>query len=221
MDVIECIKGRHSTRAYKDDIVDQDTIVKIMEAANYSPSWANTQPWEVFVAGGEVLDKIRSQVIVKFRTEEPPSPNRSFPKNWPEEHKHRTQMMAAAHLKLLGVDRDDKEARSKMNERNLNFFGAPAVIFPCIDSSLSQWSMFDVGIFSQSVMLAAQSYGLNTIPAVMMVSYPEIIKQELEIPENLDIVIGIALGYGKPDDIQNKHITERRPVKEFLRLIGI
>ena len=128
--------------------------------------------------------------------------------------------MGDERLAALGIDPNDKEARNKMTENNFRFFDAPVVIYACMDRNLSSWSLYDMGLVSQSLMLAAQHYGLNTIPAVLLVAYPDLIRQELNIPEELAIVIGIALGYGDPDSIYNKYITSRRPVEEFVRIIG-
>jgi nitroreductase len=47
MDLIEAIKGRRSIRKYKPDSVSEETLQKIMEAVRWSPSWANTQCWEL------------------------------------------------------------------------------------------------------------------------------------------------------------------------------
>lgn len=221
MDVIEALKSRHSTRAYKSKSVDRDTIMKILEAANYTPSWANTQPWDVFVAGGEVLDNIRKECLEKYRNNVPPNNDIATPGSWPEAHKERSREMGASQAKLLGISREDKEFRRKFNERNLNYFGAPVALFLCMDKTLTKWSAYDVGAFSQSVMLAAQSYGLNTIPAAMLSAYPEVIRKELAIPDDLDIFIGIALGYGDPDNIQNKHITSRKSLEELVKIKGL
>jgi nitroreductase len=48
MDVIEALNNRFSTRAFKPRDVPKETITKIFEAAARAPSWANSQPWEVF-----------------------------------------------------------------------------------------------------------------------------------------------------------------------------
>lgn len=221
MDVIQALSVRHSTRAYQKKQVDKETILKVLEAANQSPSWANSQPWEVFVAAGESLESIRQRCLENFRLEIPPSPDISMPKSWTDACKKRSQEMGAAHLQLMGITRDDKAGRTKMSERNLNFFGAPSVIFLCMDKELSQWSLYDLGAFSQSLMLAAQHYGLNTIPAIMMAVYPDVIREELMIPDNLNIVIGIALGYALTDDLQNQFFTTRKPLNEFVRIKGI
>ena len=47
MDLMEAIKGRRSIRKYKPDPVPESTLQKTMEAVRWSPSWANTQCWEV------------------------------------------------------------------------------------------------------------------------------------------------------------------------------
>jgi nitroreductase len=47
MDLMEAIKGRRSIRKYKSDLVSEEMFSTLMEAVKWSPSWANTQCWEV------------------------------------------------------------------------------------------------------------------------------------------------------------------------------
>ena len=50
VDVVErLLDARHSCRAFQDRPVDRAVIKRILEIAQRSPSWCNTQPWEVFV----------------------------------------------------------------------------------------------------------------------------------------------------------------------------
>ena len=42
MDVMEAIKTRRSIRKYSPDPVDDITLEKVLEAARWAPSWANT-----------------------------------------------------------------------------------------------------------------------------------------------------------------------------------
>jgi len=49
MEVLEAIAGRRSVRKYKADMVDDRTLEKVLEAARWSPSWANTQCWRFVV----------------------------------------------------------------------------------------------------------------------------------------------------------------------------
>lgn len=219
MNVLEALQERHSTRAFKPVAVDHEIILKVLEAANHAPSCANTQPWEFYVAAGKPLAHLREMYMENHKNGKPLKPNIPFPQRWPEAHKKRILAMRDAYFAAMGIDREDVEARSEIYNINLRFFDAPVVIFACMDGTLTQWSLFDMGSVSQSLMLAAQHYGLNTIPALMLAGYPEIIRQELRIPEHLNIVIGIALGYGDPDNIQNKFRSTRRPLEEFVKFV--
>ena len=49
MDLMDAIRGRRSIRKYKPDPVPEEVLQKVMEAVRWSPSWANTQCWEVVV----------------------------------------------------------------------------------------------------------------------------------------------------------------------------
>jgi len=49
MDLMEAIKGRRSIRKYKSDPVSEEALQKVIEAVRWSPSWANTQCWELIV----------------------------------------------------------------------------------------------------------------------------------------------------------------------------
>jgi nitroreductase len=44
---LEVVKERRSIRNYKEDPVSEETLDQILEAVRWSPSWANTQCWEV------------------------------------------------------------------------------------------------------------------------------------------------------------------------------
>jgi nitroreductase len=49
MDLMEAIKGRRSLRKYKPDPVPEKALQIVTEAIRWTPSWANTQCWEVIV----------------------------------------------------------------------------------------------------------------------------------------------------------------------------
>ena len=49
MDLMDAIRGRRSIRKYKPDPVPEEALHTLMEAVRWTPSWANTQCWEVIV----------------------------------------------------------------------------------------------------------------------------------------------------------------------------
>ncbi len=52
-DFLELVKNRRSTRRLKPDPVPKEDIAKILEAAQWAPSGANTQPWQFIVVDDE------------------------------------------------------------------------------------------------------------------------------------------------------------------------
>jgi len=48
-DFIDIVKGRRSIRRYQDTELSEEIINKLLESIKWSPSWANTQCWEVIV----------------------------------------------------------------------------------------------------------------------------------------------------------------------------
>lgn len=46
---LEIIKGRRSIRKYEERQIPQETLDTLLEAVRWSPSWANTQCWEIVV----------------------------------------------------------------------------------------------------------------------------------------------------------------------------
>jgi nitroreductase len=49
MDVLEAIRGRRSIRKYNSDPISDEMLEEVLGAVRWSPSWANTQCWEVIV----------------------------------------------------------------------------------------------------------------------------------------------------------------------------
>jgi nitroreductase len=142
-------------------------------------------------------------------------------KEWPAALQARIDRMRTERYTLLGIDRQNREAIKENMGLNHLFFGAPVVAFLCMDRALGTWSVFDLGTLTQNIMLAALEYGLGTIPALTFVGYPDIIRQELEIPQELLIVFGIALGYEDMASPINSYRSSRRPIDEVVTFKGL
>jgi len=55
MELMEIIKGRRSIRKYKSAMPPETDIAKLLEAARWAPSWANTQCWEIVLVKDAAL----------------------------------------------------------------------------------------------------------------------------------------------------------------------
>ena len=60
MKVQDAINQRHSIRQFTDKPVEKKMITKIIELAQRAPSWVNSQPWQVYCAMGNTLQKIKN-----------------------------------------------------------------------------------------------------------------------------------------------------------------
>lgn len=221
MNVTEALHARRTVRAFKADPVSRQTVESILEAAARTPSWADTQPWQVYVAGGATLERLRSAFLERTHQKVPGAPDLPTPKEWPPALKQRTAEMSASRIAAVKVSPDDEMPRLSFLENNRRFFGAPAVVYLCMDRSLTPWSIFDMGMMAQSIMLAAQDHGVDSAPAVNLVVYPDLIRAEVGIPDELMILMGVALGYGDQDDPGTGFRSPRRTVEESATLIDL
>lgn len=221
MHINEALNSRYATRSFKPDPVSKETLLKIVAAATRAPSWADTQPWEIFIAGGEALNRLRRSFIERFDAGGPNQTDLPRPQNWPPALQQRTAENSAHRFAAMGVDRNDEIARQAISRRNYEFFGAPVVVYLCMDRTLTPWSIFDMGMVAQSIMLAAQEFGVDSMPAVGLVAYPDLLRKELGIPDDLMVLMGLALGFGDPNHPVNKPRSLRRPVEEVVRFQGL
>jgi nitroreductase len=220
VNVIDALNSRFTVRAFKPDPLESGKILTILDAATRAPSSGNSQPWELFVASGDALERLRQRFVECFRTEVPSNPDLPAPQQWPHALQKRMDEAKAARFEFLSINRDDTAARRAMFALAFQFFGAPTVIYLCLDRALTAWSIFDMGLLAQSIMLAAQQYGIDSTVAALLVSYSDLIRAELGIPENLLILIGIALGYRDPQYPLNRYRSSRRPLQEVVRMKG-
>ncbi|MHB1463684.1 MAG: nitroreductase [Thermoleophilia bacterium] len=221
MNVTEALKLRHTGRAFTPEPVDKETLLEILEAANATPSWANTQPWEIYLAAGEPLQRLRAACLASFNGNQPPQQDLARPGKWPPQIEERMHELGKKRFESLGIRREDDEARRAMSANGIGFFGAPAVVFICMDRSLSQWSVFDLGMLSQSIMLAATERSIGSAVAYAFVAYPQLIRAELDVPNEFSVVIGIALGHEDAEHVQNRFRAPRRPLTEVVRVAGL
>ena len=63
MNCIDAIKGRRSVRSYRPDPIPEETVHALLEVVRWSPSWANTQCWEVIVVRDAEVKKLLAETL--------------------------------------------------------------------------------------------------------------------------------------------------------------
>jgi nitroreductase len=145
-----------------------------------------------------------------------PCPDLPAPASWPQPEQARIDYLMAKRKELTGMDLTDPAMVARAKKANFTFYGAPHAIYLYQDSSLSQWSLFDLGMFAQSLMLAAHAKGLGTVPQAFVTDYAQEIKKYLDIPEHNRLVLGLSVGYPDMTAPANGYRTERSPVEEIV-----
>ena len=225
MELLEAIKSRRSIRAFKPDPVPKSLLTELLDIARWSPSSANTQPWEFFVLTGEVLDKYNHFLIEKVRSGEiwkpRPDPDTDMFTIHPKGPYAKRQQKFFKQVPNLLEPGESKSKMQKWLELSVSNYGAPARIIIVADKSASGWFIFDTGLITQTIALAAQGYGLGTCLLGDAAAFPGELRRIANIPESKRVIIGIAIGYPDWEHPHNSLRTEREPIKKLVTWCGM
>jgi nitroreductase len=217
MELVAAIRGRRSIRKFKSQDVPRNTLTEIMETARWSPSWGNTQPWDLYVLTGKTLAKFKEMNLKQTLAGAATASDVPMLTNWPGAMKARYGALGKVVLSAQGIKRDDKEARDKYYHDMVSAFDAPCLIFACISrDNLVEYQMLDIGLIAQTICLAAYDKGLGTCLLAAAARYSSEIRKIAAIPEDKKIVVGIALGYPDPSFPLNNFERERAKLDEFV-----
>lgn len=219
MDAIECIRTRMSIRKFKPEPVSKEMLLKIVETAMQSPSYKNSQPWEVAIVSGEKKDLLSGALVDLIEKDVPPMPDIPEPVSWPSNIENRIMEHMKRRSEKFGFNIGDPGLLKKSKIANSCFYGAPHGLFLFQDSSLPTWSIFDMGLFAHGLMLAANAYGVGTVPQAFLTDYPSTVKQFLQIPESKRLVLGMSVGFPDWEDKANSYRSQRVDAGEILKWI--
>ena len=119
-----------------------------------------------------------------------------------------------------------KSARSKEKlSKAANIYNAPIAIIVCSDSTQAWTRPFDgkkttdidASIITDHMMLAATEQGLGSV----WICYfkPDILKNEFNLPEELEPINILALGYTNEEADADRHDSQRIPMSDLISLI--
>ena len=212
--VLEALKNRSSIRAYSDKKIPKETLEKILTAAGMTPSGANMQPWVTYaISNAETLKKVGDAIIEKMDEGITSDQHiQYYPVKWTNPYKKRRIVTGAGLYKLLDVDRKDNETRIEMWKDNFRWFGAQTVVFVFTAKANledSEGMLIDCGAYMQSVMLAAQEFGIDSCPQGSTTEFGKVVSQALDIPDNLALLYSVVLGYKD----ESAKINEYQPAR--------
>ena len=172
--VLDSIKARRSVRKFQDKPVDEATLQTLLEVVQWSPSWANTQCWEVIVVKDPAL---REQLQAAMAKGNPA-----------------TKTIVSAPLLLVLCAK--KNSSGYYNGQVTTKYG--------------DWMLYDLGIASMSLCLAAHSLGLGSV--VVGLFDHDAAARAVGLPEGYELVSILPMGY--PD--QSPKAPPRKEISQFV-----
>lgn len=179
--LLNVLKARRSIRRFKSDAVPKECVEVILEAARWSPSAGNRQPWRFIVVTHAITREKIGEIYQNIRKAE----LYIIPKDTP-------------YYKAL-------DERIKADFYKRIFSTAPCAIVVCANKAESfreRTYVLDCAAAIQNMLLMAYSLGLGSI--YINFDRPEHeqelrqLKDSLEVPDNITIQAVLPLGY--PDE---------------------
>lgn len=202
MNVLDALHVRRSSRFFLPRTVPQSTVEAVLRNAVRAPSMINAQPWRVHVLAGDARERICDAVLRAHREGGRPrrSPLVRIPANWRDTFRSRHGARAW--------------------ERNFEFHGAPVGLLLTTNHHVEPACLLDLGIFLQSVMLAASGFGLSTCPQVAWTDHEEVLRPLVPLRADEALVCGVALGFADDATRGNVTTTPRRTLDEIAAFSG-
>lgn len=219
MDFENLVRNRYSCRRFLAEPLPRETIEAILELAQRTPSWCNTQPWNVLLLGGEALARFRERLYAHAAAGNTPKPDFPFPARYEGIYRERRKVCGVQLYQALGIGKDDRESAAQQALENFRLFGAPHVAIVTTEEKLGVYGAIDCGLYVGNFLLAARNEGVDTIAQAALASYPDLVREFFSLPANRKIVCGISFGFADPHDPIHSYRTERAAVAEAVRRI--
>ncbi|MFD2157177.1 nitroreductase [Rhodococcus jostii] len=202
------IRGRRATRAFRPDPVPEETLRAAFALAGAAPSNSNAQPWRVEVASGARKDRLADAIVAAHAEQRTTVDFPYHDDMYSPEQQDRRAEFGGELYGALGIGLDDHTARAAYDAESLRFYGAPHVAFLFATGDGAARLAADVGIYTQTLLLALTAYGVDSCPQGLLSFYADTVRDELGMNEG-KLLVGISFGYADQDAPVN-HITTGR-----------
>lgn len=213
-DLDDTIRERRSIRMFlPDKTVPRELIDEALALAVTAPSNCNIQPWQVVFASAAARDRLVAAMLAEATSG--PLQGPPVPESFAHIHKRTGAVLYGA----MGIAHDDAEGRRTAVLRNWEFFRAPMAGIICMHRDLGTADYLSVGMFLQTLILALTARGLGTCAQVSVAAYSDIIREQLRIPAEFNILCGLAVGYADPAFPTNTLDVGREPMQNKVSFV--
>ena len=217
MKVSKAVKSRKSIRSFLSTPISNKLIQEILIKSSRSPSGGNLQPWKIFVLNGDSMKNFLESQDSWTKPEE--AKYSIYPPSLKEPYRTSRYDIGEQMYKVLGIARDDKEARLMQVMENFKFFGAPTALFCFVDEQMGppQWS--DLGMFLQTFMLLAAEAGLDTCAQEAWAMKQESVSSFVNADPTDILFCGMSIGYRDKEAPINHVSSTRRPIEDWVSFL--
>lgn len=206
---------RWTCRQFLPDEVPQKTIDDLLNLAQRTPSWCNTQPWQVDITVGEGTERFR-KALLECVHGQAPAPDFEFPVAFTGVYRERRRACGFQLYDSLGIVKGDVEGTTRQQLRNFELFDAPHVAIITTEDDLGLYGAVDCGLFVNTFLLGAQSLGLAAAPQAALASYASFIRDHFAIPDHRRVVAGVSFGYADLEHPVNGFRTARASLADVV-----
>lgn len=214
------LQQRHSCRAFRNEPVPRTTILQILSTAQRTASWCNSQPWQAHIVSGAPLQALLGDLMAHAQAGAPPAPEI----DWPQYHgtyQQRRRECGRALYQAVGVQAGDRAASARQTQENFRAFGAPHLAIVTSAAALGTHGVMDCGAWVANFMLAATALGVASIAQAAMATWPDVLRQHLNIPAERRIVCGLSFGWEDTQHPANGFRTSLVPVDDVVQWVGL
>ncbi|MEV0298656.1 nitroreductase [Nocardia sp. NPDC050710] len=202
------LDGRWTCRQFAADQVPREKIEALLRLAQRTPSWCNTQPWQVVITEGAGTDRFRKELLEHVATATP-EPDFPFPARYTGVFRDRRRECGFQLYDNVGIAKGDQAGTMRQALRNFELFDAPHVAIVTTEVDLGVYGAVDCGLYLGNFLLGAQSLGLGAAPQAALASYSPFLRGYFGIPDNRQVVAAISFGYPDTDHPVNAFRTSR------------
>jgi nitroreductase len=210
---------RHSCRGFLPRAVPQETIARFLEMAQRTPSWCNSQPWQVIVTSGAATERFRAGLLEHAATHAP-SPDIAFPREYRGIYLERRRACGWQLYESVGIARGDREASTRQGMENFRLFGAPHVAIITTDEAQGSYGAIDCGAYISNFMLSAWSLGVASIAQAAIAGQAAFVREHFKIAADRQLLCGISFGFEDTNHPANKYRTPRASLEEAVDWVG-
>lgn len=202
------LQDRYSCRAFLPRQVETRTIERMLEIAQRTPSWCNSQPWQAVITRGAGTGRFR-KALFDYAAGRKPEPDFAFPREYRGVYLQRRRECGFQLYESVGIARGDREASARQTMENFRLFGAPHAMIVTTDEALGVYGVLDCGAWVNNFMLAARSLGVASIAQAALAAHPAFTRAYFGLPADRLIVCGMSFGYEDAAHPVNRFRTGR------------